>query len=951
MSLGPMWDSLAWLAAWAGVYLRVIQVVTGVVALLIAAVVLLLDRELLPNAPRARWTEFFGWSYAVFGLQYLVPAIAMWLVTWLLDGSGTQPEWLSWVHAFCSAVNNVLFLACARALLEKRRPFTPTAWIVAALSVAANLAGSGTWSRLPDAAFSAWCLGFLGYALYRNFSPSRRPGLARLNLLGGILYGFVNFFYAFTPFIASVESRFQAGVMSNLADLARVRSIAGPPSVETAFNAMAFGAAFIVKLALFFGVLLLIMRSLSEYSPQGSRLTLDSIQGHRRAFLSHEVVARAIGEGVGADLAEVGFRLPGVKANRVAWWSWLRSPDRKKLQNPSTLGMHDAATSIVGSVFATGREEFFGDRQKDPEMARRYQRLVPGMSAFATLPVLYQGGIIGCLNVEWSEARPIDATTRLRLRQAADNLAPVLDARRQLYALHQLSLRAHETEEKAFARAEEALRELLGHVHDLLSPLATALVINVGFRRYCLVISDHCDLATIDARLNLNDFRKKVRAFLLAELTDVEEVRLRLKVGNIRLGSLIAFVAPGRDPAGQPSLVGDYLHRQAVATVLSDSLLAIARRNLGRVLSRTQAKLATVQPMDYSRWLGAIQEPAVGADLPWVAATVVTANETLRLGVDALAPDLKARIEELEACDGEEASIAVHATSLGTELLRISLPSSRSILWLGIGRTGFYRELADPSPWRDFLAQLAESADAALLRFERQRLLLETSRMELLTVRMETSRLLLHETRNRALEFSLGTLGVRTALDKSDLELASKRIRELAEQAENFSRVAGTGHRFSELGNAPLSEMGRALEDVQALTANRLHMGVSLTTQVAPELRVAVPVELLVLCLRELIENASRAIGGSGTIHIETVDFDSYIECHVTDSGPGVSESIREKLFEFGVTTRGSSGGLGLALARNALLKMGGDLRLTQTEPGSTTFTLRLPKAPREVKP
>ncbi len=949
MSLQPMGDSLAWLAAWAGVYLRVIQVVTGVAALLIAMVVLLLDRELLP---KARWPKLFGWSYTVFGLQYLVPAIAMWLVTWLLDASGVRPAWLPWMHAFCSAVNNVLFLACARALLEKRRPFTPAAWIAAALSVAANLAGSGTWFRLPDAAFSAFCLGFLGYALYRNFSPSRRPLLAGLNLVGGFLYGGVNLFYALNPLLASIEGSFQASLFNNLANLAKVRSILQPPSVETALDALAFGAAFLLKLALFLGALLLIMRSLSELSPSGSRLTLESIQDHRRAFLSDEVVARAIGKSAGADVAEVGFRLPGLRANKVMWWSWLKDPGRKEIKNPAVLDMQDPETSIVGGVFKSGQEEFFGDWRRDPDVARRYQEFVPGMSSFATLPVLYQGGIIGCLNVEWSDVGPIDATTRFRLRQAAANLAPVLDARRQLYALHTLSHRVHEGELRSPSKALEALRELLNNINDLHSPLATAMVLNLGFRRYSLAASDFCEIESLQDNLNYGTFTEKVRAALRGASLKFEEVRVGVWVGKLRLGTLVAFVTPGRDEPGRPSLLGDYLHRRAVASIVSNSLLAIARRSLGGILALTQAELATIQPLAHGRWFDAIQTLAADAGLPWVAATVVTGSERIRLGVDRLPRDVVARVLELEASGDAEGGPTVHTTPEGAVFLHLPLPASKSALWLGLKRIGFGRELSGSLPWRDFLTQLAESADAALLRFERQRLLLETSRMELLAAKVETSRLLLHEVRNRAMEFSAGALGVRTALEREQPNIALSRMKDLEQETIKFSQLANAAHGPSDQGHRPITALKRAVALVQALVDSRLlPLDIKLTAQIDSEIQVAVPLELLVLCLRELIENAARAIGKSGAISIDCENAEQYIDCHVMDTGTGVTEPIRDQLFEVGITTRQGGGGMGLALARNALITVGGFLRLSSSEPGHTVFTLQLPKTSKEDSP
>jgi two-component system CitB family sensor kinase len=72
----------------------------------------------------------------------------------------------------------------------------------------------------------------------------------------------------------------------------------------------------------------------------------------------------------------------------------------------------------------------------------------------------------------------------------------------------------------------------------------------------------------------------------------------------------------------------------------------------------------------------------------------------------------------------------------------------------------------------------------------------------------------------------------------------------------------------------------------------------------------------------------------------------------VVDSGDGVPDELCERIFLAGVSTRDSAeGGLGLALARQAARRLGGDVRLT--EAGGTghgaVFEARLPGALQTV--
>jgi signal transduction histidine kinase len=70
-------------------------------------------------------------------------------------------------------------------------------------------------------------------------------------------------------------------------------------------------------------------------------------------------------------------------------------------------------------------------------------------------------------------------------------------------------------------------------------------------------------------------------------------------------------------------------------------------------------------------------------------------------------------------------------------------------------------------------------------------------------------------------------------------------------------------------------------------------------------------------------------------------------EIDVIDRGLGVRENIRERLFEPFVSAAPEAGGtgLGLAIARELTRAMGGELELTRTGAGGSTFRITLPAA------
>lgn len=108
--------------------------------------------------------------------------------------------------------------------------------------------------------------------------------------------------------------------------------------------------------------------------------------------------------------------------------------------------------------------------------------------------------------------------------------------------------------------------------------------------------------------------------------------------------------------------------------------------------------------------------------------------------------------------------------------------------------------------------------------------------------------------------------------------------------------------------------------------------------------RVPVYVDELNQVWTNLISNAQQALGGKGTITIETASEDDVVIVRVIDDGPGVPLDLLPKIFEPFVTTKpkGEGTGLGLGIARKIVDKHGGEMRC-ESQPGRTMFEVRLP--------
>lgn len=95
--------------------------------------------------------------------------------------------------------------------------------------------------------------------------------------------------------------------------------------------------------------------------------------------------------------------------------------------------------------------------------------------------------------------------------------------------------------------------------------------------------------------------------------------------------------------------------------------------------------------------------------------------------------------------------------------------------------------------------------------------------------------------------------------------------------------------------------------------------------------------------LLNLLRNAGEAMGERGTLAIEVhVDQGEVLRVVVADSGPGIPPGNESTIFDPFFTTKERGTGLGLAVARTAVLAHGGNLALEPSSVGAR-FVVSLP--------
>jgi signal transduction histidine kinase len=101
------------------------------------------------------------------------------------------------------------------------------------------------------------------------------------------------------------------------------------------------------------------------------------------------------------------------------------------------------------------------------------------------------------------------------------------------------------------------------------------------------------------------------------------------------------------------------------------------------------------------------------------------------------------------------------------------------------------------------------------------------------------------------------------------------------------------------------------------------------------------------VALSNLLLNALQATPAGGEVRVEQKIADGVLVILVEDGGPGVSEALRQRIWEPFFTTKQRGTGLGLAIVRKRIQEAGGTARLVSGSNGAgATFELRVPLGP-----
>jgi len=166
---------------------------------------------------------------------------------------------------------------------------------------------------------------------------------------------------------------------------------------------------------------------------------------------------------------------------------------------------------------------------------------------------------------------------------------------------------------------------------------------------------------------------------------------------------------------------------------------------------------------------------------------------------------------------------------------------------------------------------------------------------------------------------------------------------------EAITRMVKALRHYSHLDRAEMAEadIHDGLETTLTILRNQMRYGIVVERHYSRLPPVVCNINELNQVWTNLIHNAIQAMKGVGRLTIETAATEDGVAVRITDTGPGIPDTIRGRIFDPFFTTKdqGEGTGLGLGIAQQIVQRHRGRITV-DSEPGRTCFEVRLPLMP-----
>jgi signal transduction histidine kinase len=202
-----------------------------------------------------------------------------------------------------------------------------------------------------------------------------------------------------------------------------------------------------------------------------------------------------------------------------------------------------------------------------------------------------------------------------------------------------------------------------------------------------------------------------------------------------------------------------------------------------------------------------------------------------------------------------------------------------------------------------------------------------------------------HEVRNNLVPVALymSLLRRRLSNDQGSLDILDKVATGFTSlDATVNDLLSFTAERDPRLVPVRLCEL---IQDIHGSLAPQLSaQGIHSEIDVPRGLTVMADRDMLRRAVLNLTLNALDAMPDGGDLVVTGYGGTAGVELEIADSGPGLTDEVRQRAFEPFFTTKSSGTGLGLAIVYRVAEVHGGDVTAMNCPEGGAAFTLRFPR-------
>jgi two-component system nitrogen regulation sensor histidine kinase NtrY len=223
----------------------------------------------------------------------------------------------------------------------------------------------------------------------------------------------------------------------------------------------------------------------------------------------------------------------------------------------------------------------------------------------------------------------------------------------------------------------------------------------------------------------------------------------------------------------------------------------------------------------------------------------------------------------------------------------------------------------------------------------------------------EVAQRIAHEIKNPLTPIQLSAQRLRRRLARvnaEDAQLVAECTGTIIQEVDGLKRLVDEFSRFARMPVfVPKPTDVRPLIDGVAGLYRESHPALTIVTRHADDLPLLdVDPDHIKRAVLNLVDNAVEAVGGAGTVLVETehAPETGRVRLVVSDNGPGIPSEDRDKLFLPYFSTKVAGMGLGLPIVSEIVNEHGGVIRVEDNPPSGSRFVVEMPvsRAPAAVE-